>query len=63
MYPLHITAIHLISMFYPPSVSGLSQDGTVDGGQRRRKSGKFSHSGSVMGRLFMNDDFVVGKFM
>ena len=63
MYPLHITAKHLISMFYPPSVSGLSQDGTVDGGQRRSKFSKFSYSGSVMGKLFMNDDLDVGKVM
>ena len=33
------------------------RDGTVDGGQRRGKFGKFSHSGE-WGKLFMKNDLL-----
>ena len=35
-----------------------SRDGTVVGGQRNGKLGKFSHSGRVMGKLCVADDFL-----
>ena len=35
------------------------RDGTVDGGQKRGKLGKFSHSRRVTGQLFMNDNLCV----
>lgn len=34
---------------------GGTVDGTVNGGQRRSKFGKFSHSGIVTTKLFMNN--------
>ena len=35
----------------PQSLAGDPRDGTVVGGQRRGKFGKFSHSGRVTGKL------------
>ena len=46
-------------MFYSASVSvsaGDPRDGTVVGGQRNGKFGKFNHSGRVMGKLCVAND-------
>ena len=40
------------------SSAGDPRDGNVDGGQRRGKFDKFTHSRRVTGKLFMNDNFL-----
>ena len=40
------------------SSAGNPRDGTVVGGQRNGKFGKFSHSGRVMGKLCVDDDLL-----
>ena len=39
-------------------LAGDPKEGTVDERQRRGKFGKFSRSGRVMGKLFVNDDLL-----
>ena len=40
------------------SSAGDPRNGTVVGGQRNGKFGKFSHSGRVMGKLCVDDDLL-----